>query len=202
MAAAQRFFFAMAANGEPDKFAMDKSVANKAAIDANNTGRDVQILVRQVKYLNNIVEQCHRAIERVTSPMLKFKSFRAAHCVLAGFELMHMIRKGQFAMNGTDGMSFADQFMPSRAKSVLLEGQCTMPDKFGSLINNAPYMDALNLPRNKSMMRRWGKRRLSTVFTQPPPDFQTSPHYFLMGTTLDGIAITGIVNLLSRDNEL
>ena len=33
-----------------------------------------------------------------------------AGSVLAGIELMHMIRKGQFAIDGTDAMSFADQF--------------------------------------------------------------------------------------------
>jgi transposase-like protein len=65
---------------------MDKSGANKAAIDAINAGRAVPILVRQVKYLNNIVEQDHRAIKRVTRPMLNFKSFRAAGSVLAGIE--------------------------------------------------------------------------------------------------------------------
>ena len=42
--------------------------------------------------------------------MLNFKSLRAAHCVLSGVEFMHMIRKGQFAINSTDAMSFADQF--------------------------------------------------------------------------------------------
>ena len=111
MVAAKRFFNkAMGANGEPDKVAMDKSGANKAAIDAINAGRDVPIVVHQVKYLNNIVEQDHRAIKRVTRPMLNFKSFRAAHCVLVSVELMHMIRKGQFAINGTDAMSFDDQF--------------------------------------------------------------------------------------------
>ena len=69
MAAAQRFFDeAMAANGDPDKVAMDKSSANKAAIDASNARRDVSILVRQVKYLNNIVEQDHRAINRSAPP--------------------------------------------------------------------------------------------------------------------------------------
>ncbi|WP_370660713.1 transposase, partial [Massilia eurypsychrophila] len=111
MAAAKRFFDkAMGANGDPDKVAMDKSSANEAAIDAINAGRDVPILVRQVKYLNNIVEQDHRAIKRVTRPMLNFKSFRSAGSVLAGIELMHMIRKGQFAIDGADAMSFADQF--------------------------------------------------------------------------------------------
>ena len=100
----------MGANGDPDKVAMGKSGANKAAIDAINAGRDVPILVRQVKYLNNIVEQDHRAIKRVTRPMLNFKSFRSAGSVLAGIELIHMIRKGQFAIDGVDAMLFADQF--------------------------------------------------------------------------------------------
>ena len=36
---------------------MDKSGANKAAMDAINAGRDVPVLIRQIKYLNNIVEQ-------------------------------------------------------------------------------------------------------------------------------------------------
>ena len=111
MVAAKRFFNkAMGANGDPAKVAMDKSGANKAAIDAINAALDVPILVRQVKYHNNIVEQDHRAIKRVTRPMLNFKSFRSAGSVLAGIELMHMIRKGQFATDGDDAMSFAEQF--------------------------------------------------------------------------------------------
>ena len=54
-----------------------------------------------------LVEQDHRAIKRVTKPMLNFKSFRSARNVLAGIELMHMIRKGQMTDNQ---MSFAEQF--------------------------------------------------------------------------------------------
>ena len=111
MAAAKRFFDkAMGANGDPDKVAMDKGGANKAAIDAINAGRDVPILVCQIKYLNNIVEHDHRSIKRVTRPMLNFKSFRSAGSVLAGIELIHMIRKGQFAIDGVDAMLLADQF--------------------------------------------------------------------------------------------
>jgi transposase-like protein len=30
----------------------------------------------QIKYLNNIIEQDHRAVKRMTRPMLNFKSFR------------------------------------------------------------------------------------------------------------------------------
>ena len=63
-----------------------------------------------MKYLNNIVEQDHRAVKCVTRPMLGLKSFRAAQAVLAGIELMRMIRKGQFIVEACFGMSFADQF--------------------------------------------------------------------------------------------
>ena len=57
LAAAKRFFDkAMGANGHPESVAMDRSGANKAAIGAVNAGRDVPIIVRQVKYLNNIIE--------------------------------------------------------------------------------------------------------------------------------------------------
>ncbi len=108
---AKRFFDkAMGANGDPDKVAMDKRGVSKAAIDVINAGRDVPILVRQAKYINNIALQGHRAIKRVTRPMLNFKALRAAGSVLASIGLMHMIRKGQFAIDGADAMSFADQF--------------------------------------------------------------------------------------------
>jgi transposase-like protein len=59
--------------------------------------------------LNNI-EQDHRAIKRVVRPMLGFKSFRCARVLIAGIELMHMIKKGQ--LDGTQGedTSAASQF--------------------------------------------------------------------------------------------
>ena len=100
----------MKANGVPEKVTVGKSGANKAAIDGINASRETPIVVWQVKYLNNIAEQDHRAIKRVTKPMLNFKSSRAAKCILAGIELMHMIRKGQLMMEGCNARSFADQF--------------------------------------------------------------------------------------------
>lgn len=109
--AARRFFEkAMRQNGDPEKVTMDKSGANKAAMDAINKDRDVPIEVRQVKYLNNIVEQDHRFVKRVTKPMLGFKTFRTARAVLAGIELMHMIRKGQLSAEKGKDLSFAEQF--------------------------------------------------------------------------------------------
>ena len=110
-AAAVRFFEkAMKASGVPEKVTMDKSGANKAAMDEINGRGETPIIVRQVKYLNNIVEQDHRFVKRITKPMLNFKSFRAARNVLAGIELMHMIRKGQLLLKGCSELSFADQF--------------------------------------------------------------------------------------------
>ena len=109
-AAARRFFEkAIRHNTVPDKVTMDKSGANQAALEQLNKEREIPITIRQVKYLNNIVEQDHRAIKRITRPMLGFKSFRAARAILAGIELMHMIRKGQFMLEGED-RAFADQF--------------------------------------------------------------------------------------------
>jgi transposase-like protein len=71
---------------------MNLSGTNKAAIDALNTGKDVPIVVQKIKYLNNIVEQDHRAIKRITTPMLNFKAFHSATSVLDGIDLMHMTR--------------------------------------------------------------------------------------------------------------
>ncbi|MCP3942095.1 MAG: IS6 family transposase [Desulfobacteraceae bacterium] len=51
--------------------------------------------IRQIKYLNNIVEQDHRFIKRRVKPGLGFKSFHTAVRTLKGYEMMNMIRKGQ-----------------------------------------------------------------------------------------------------------
>ena len=59
-----------------------------------------EIELRQLKYLNNVVEQDHRAIKRQVRPMLGFKSFWSAAVTLAGIELMQMIRKGQLKAAG------------------------------------------------------------------------------------------------------
>ena len=53
------------------------------------------IQIRQVKYLNNIVEQDHRFIKKRIRTMLGFNSFRTAKQIIAGIEAMHMIKKGQ-----------------------------------------------------------------------------------------------------------
>jgi transposase, IS6 family len=47
--------------------------------------------IRQIKYLNNIIEQDHRSIKRIVNPMLGFQSFLSANKTLKGIEAMNMI---------------------------------------------------------------------------------------------------------------
>ena len=54
--------------------------------------------LRSSKYLNNLVEQDHRNIKSRAKVMLGFKRFRNAAIIIAGIELMHRIRKDQFAL--------------------------------------------------------------------------------------------------------
>jgi len=71
-------------HGVPETITIDGSDANEAAIKRYNEEHGTTIAIRQVKYLNNIVEQDHRAVKRITRPMLGFESFEAAQCTLAG----------------------------------------------------------------------------------------------------------------------
>ena len=109
--AAARCYFekAIECNGAPETVTMDKSGANLAALQAINAERETPIKIRQVKYLNNIVEQDHRAIKRRTRPMMGFKNFRCARIILCGIETMHMISKGQMDNAGVSRTA-AEQF--------------------------------------------------------------------------------------------
>jgi putative transposase len=82
-------------HGVPEQITIDGSAANEAAIQHYNQEHGTLIDIRQIKSLNNIVEQDHRGVTRVTRPMLGFKSCEAAQATLAGIELMHMLKKGQ-----------------------------------------------------------------------------------------------------------
>jgi putative transposase len=110
-AAARRFLKrAIDQHGRPKTITIDKSGANTAAIISYNRDHKAHIALRQCKYLNNIVEQDHRAIKRIARPMLGFKSFRCAQILLAGIETMHMIRKRQLTGSNRSIVSAADQF--------------------------------------------------------------------------------------------
>src|SRR5499425_1276721 len=96
--------------GLPEKITIDKSGSNTAAIKRYNKTHKTAIVIRHSKYLNNVVEQDHRAVKRLTRPMLGFKSFWAAQCTLAGIEVMHAIRKGQLVAASTVSQTPAEQF--------------------------------------------------------------------------------------------
>ncbi len=103
---------------------MDKSGANKAAIDQINESMEMPMIIRQVKDLYNIVGQDHRAVKRITKPMRDLKSFNAARSVLAGVEFMHMIRKRQTHFSGSEEIPFADHFLFWQGKFVQRETEC------------------------------------------------------------------------------
>ena len=97
-AAAEAFFHkVIESHCTPSKVNIDKSGANLAVLQKINETLPVgeQITIKQVKYLNNIIEQDHRSIKRITRPMLGFKSFIGATATLAGIELQRMLKKGQ-----------------------------------------------------------------------------------------------------------
>ena len=79
--------------GVPEKITIDQSGGNTAAIQRYTRAHKTDIVIRQCKYLNNIIEQDHRAVKRRVKPMLGCKSFWAARCTLAGIAVMHAIAR-------------------------------------------------------------------------------------------------------------
>ena len=81
-------------NRMPYRTNIDKSGANRVALDHFNkpgflTG-DRNFTISQAKYLNNIVEQDHRHIKRITTPMGCFRKMHTASRTIAGSELMKL----------------------------------------------------------------------------------------------------------------
>src|ERR1700731_2297452 len=99
-AAAQCYFEkSIRQNGVPETVTIDKSGANLAALHAVNAERDIPIKIRQVKYLNNLVEQDHRAIKRIIRPDAGVQGFS----LCARYSEWH--RVDEHDQEGTDKMS-------------------------------------------------------------------------------------------------
>ncbi|HDR7636465.1 MULTISPECIES: IS6 family transposase [Bacillus] len=101
--AAKRFFNKALQSfhvSKPRVITVDKNPAFPIAIEELKTEKKmpVGIQIRQVKYLNNIVEQDHRFIKKRVRSMLGLKSFRTAKSILSGIEAMHIIKKGQLIL--------------------------------------------------------------------------------------------------------
>lgn len=120
LTAAKRFLRkALKSHGRPERIVIDGSQTNREAIlscDATNqledrSGRKLKpISIRQSAYLNNRIEQDHRATKRRVRPMLGFKSTATARVILSGIEMVHMMRKGQAKYACNPQMSLAGQF--------------------------------------------------------------------------------------------
>ena len=109
--AAKKFFNkAIGSCGMPEKITIDKSGSNLSALkEVNNSqAENKEIEIRQIKYLNNIVEQDHRFVKKIARQAKGFKSFKSAHATIKGIELHHMQRKKQFKNAGS--MTVFQQF--------------------------------------------------------------------------------------------
>ena len=98
---------------------IDGSQTNREAIRLCDTADQLQdrsrrelkpIRIRQSRYLNNRIEQDHRAVKRRARPMLGFKSVNTARAIIGGIEMIHMMRKGQAEYVCNPGLSLAEQF--------------------------------------------------------------------------------------------
>ena len=121
LTAAKRFLRkALKRHGRPERIVIDDgSQTNREAIlscDATSRLEDRSrrklkpIRVRQSRYLNNWIEQDHRAIKRRIRPMLGFKSAGSARIILGGIEMIHMMRKGQAKYACAQQLSLVEQF--------------------------------------------------------------------------------------------
>jgi len=96
---------------------IDGSQINREAIVSSDVtdrlqGQPRQKLkpIRMSRYLNNRIEQDHRAIKRRVRPMLGFKAIGSARVILGGIEMVHMMRKGQAKYACTQQLPLAVQF--------------------------------------------------------------------------------------------
>ena len=103
----------------PERIVIDGSQTNREAILScdttdrlrNTSRRKLKpIRIRQSQYLNNLIEQDHRAIKRRVRPMLGFKSIDSARAILSGIEMVHMMRKQQAKYACNPQPSLAEQF--------------------------------------------------------------------------------------------
>jgi putative transposase len=148
-------------HGVPEQITIDGSDANEGAIKSYNEDHGTSMIIRQVKYLNNMVEQDHRGVKRVTRPMLGFKSFEAAQDTLVGIELLHMIKKRQLVVaEGDEGRTAAELFTPWPLNPSHSQGQLPFHDLL-SKICDTTIIEAMtwrtqNGGRNERHMHRSG----------------------------------------------
>ncbi len=109
-AATARHFFRKALKQahtiNPRTLTVDKNAAYPSATKTMKKNGELWRFtkLRQVKYLNNIVEQDHRHIKRLVWPGLGFQGFHTTRRTLAGYEILAMVRKGRVAAISANSM--------------------------------------------------------------------------------------------------
>ena len=103
--AAAKAFFRKAIKGQgssPRIITLDGYAASHRAVREMKADGQMpaDTKLRSSKYLNNLIEQDHRGVKSHIGPMLGFKRFKTATITIAGIELLHRIRKGQFNLRG------------------------------------------------------------------------------------------------------
>jgi transposase-like protein len=98
--AAKRFFNKVLkgqSNQKPRVINVDKNASYPPALEQLKEEKVISqdCELRQVKYLNNMIEQDHRRVKRITKASLGYKSFHTAWRTIRGIEIMQMINKGQ-----------------------------------------------------------------------------------------------------------
>jgi transposase-like protein len=120
LAAAKRFLRkALNRHGRPERIVIDGSQTNREAILSCDAESRLQVRssrqltpihIRQSAYLNDRIEQDHRAIKRRVRPMLGLKTMNSARVILRGIEMVHMMRKQQAICARNPQPSLAEQF--------------------------------------------------------------------------------------------
>jgi transposase-like protein len=97
-------------HGGPEKITIDGRAAHEAAIKSDKAEHGPAIASRKITYVNHIVAQEHRGVQRVTRPMVGCKAFEAAQGTLVGIERMHLIKKKErMVETGDEGRTAAEQ---------------------------------------------------------------------------------------------
>lgn len=119
LTAANRFLRkALKRHGQLERIVIDGSHTNREAILAcgmtdrlrDGSRHKKSIRIRQSRYLNNRIEQDHRAIKRRMRPRFGFQAGGSARVILGETEMIHMVRKQQAKYACNQQLSLADQF--------------------------------------------------------------------------------------------
>jgi hypothetical protein len=121
-------------HGVPETITINGSEANAAAIKRYNEEHRTAIVIRQVKYLNNIVEQDHRGVKRITRPEVGLKSFAAVQDTMVGIELMCIIEQRQMVVEKGGKVSLqlnsSTPWLPNHLRVRVTSSQITYARKF------------------------------------------------------------------------